>query len=119
MATPAKAISRELRQVKNLLAANYNPIRVILFGSYAYGQPDADSDLDICVILDLQGRRKVDWMREMYLELSRFLTKPVDILVYAENEFEERAKLTSTLEHKILTQGIQIYEQRRGSARMV
>ena len=28
------------------------PIRIILFGSYAYGNPDKNSDLDICVIID-------------------------------------------------------------------
>lgn len=28
------------------------PIRIILFGSYAYGDPDQNSDLDICVIID-------------------------------------------------------------------
>ena len=27
-----------------------NPLRIILFGSYAYGTPDVNSDLDICVI---------------------------------------------------------------------
>lgn len=27
-----------------------NPVKIILFGSYAYGTPNADSDLDICVI---------------------------------------------------------------------
>jgi predicted nucleotidyltransferase len=28
------------------------PIRIILFGSYAYGNPEKNSDLDICVIID-------------------------------------------------------------------
>ena len=119
MKIQAKAISKELRQIKKTLASKFNARQVILFGSYAYGQPDAESDLDVCVILDLRGKRKIELMREMHRELASFISLPVDILVYSEQEFSERASLTSTLEHKILTQGIQLYEQSRSSERMV
>src|SRR5947209_7096880 len=38
-----------IRQFARQVAERFNPDRIILFGSYAYGHPDADSDVDILV----------------------------------------------------------------------
>jgi predicted nucleotidyltransferase len=38
------------------LVADYQPQKIILFGSYAYGQPDADSDIDLLIIKDTPAR---------------------------------------------------------------
>ena len=50
-------LSKEIKAVKDVLAKKFEAKQVILFGSHAYGRPNADSDLDICVVLDLAGRR--------------------------------------------------------------
>ncbi len=42
-------------------------------------------------------------------ELINIIFSPFDILVYSENEFMERANIGSTLEHKILVDGIKLY----------
>ena len=47
--------------VQNL--KSLNPIKIILFGSYAYGKPTQNSDLDICIIKEnvkskIQEKRK-------------------------------------------------------------
>lgn len=105
------AVVRDLKAVKDVLTKKFGASQVILFGSHAYGHPLADSDLDICVILDLAGRRKIEWMRDIRRELASVVSSPLDILVYEQNEFDTRASLGSTLEHKILTQGIKLYEQ--------
>ena len=34
------------------IVAGYAPQKVILFGSYAYGEPDEDSDIDLLIIKD-------------------------------------------------------------------
>ncbi|MHB9031313.1 MAG: nucleotidyltransferase domain-containing protein [Candidatus Latescibacterota bacterium] len=82
--------------------------KIILFGSYAYGSPGADSDIDLCVITDLAGRRKIDIMREVRRAIASFITHPVDILVYEEDEFNERAALKNTMEHKIAEKGVKL-----------
>ena len=38
------------------IAREFNPERIILFGSYAYGEPGPDSDVDLLVILPFEGR---------------------------------------------------------------
>ena len=103
-------LSKEIRQAGDSLAKKFKASQVILFGSHAYGHPGADSDVDICVILNFAGKRKIEVMREIRRELADIISSPLDILVYSEGEFNERAVLTTTLEHKILTQGIKVYE---------
>ena len=64
-----------------------NPEKIILFGSYAYGKPTKDSDLDILVIMnsELPGyKRSVP----IYKALAGILI-PKDIIVYTPQEVEE------------------------------
>ena len=68
-----------------------------------------DSDIDLCVITDLNNKRKIDIIREIRRELIDLIFNPLDILVYSEEEFKERAGLRSTLEHKIMTNGMKVY----------
>ena len=83
--------------------------QIFIFGSHAYGKPDKESDIDLCVIADLNNKRKIDIIREIRRELIDLISNPLDILVYSEKEFTERAGLTSTLEHKILMSGMKVY----------
>ena len=83
--------------------------RIISFGSYAYGEPNKESGIDLCVITDIKGKRKIDIMREIRREIKPFISSPVDILVYDEKEFDERAELRNTLEYKISREGRLIY----------
>ena len=55
-----------------------------------------------CDILDFSGKRKIEMLREIRRELTNIVSSSLDILVYSEGEFNERAVLTTTLEHKIL-----------------
>ena len=63
-----------------------NPLKIILFGSYAYGTPNSDSDLDICVIKqDVKSKSKEKKeIRERLKEL--FIAK--DIIVSSLEEYE-------------------------------
>ena len=49
---PLAAIRRYVRAV----AERFQPERVILFGSYAYGQPNADSDVDLLVVMPARNQ---------------------------------------------------------------
>lgn len=105
--------------MKDTLSRKFGTKQIILFGSFAYGRPHEDSDIDVCVIADFHGKRKIELVREMRRALADLISSPLDILVYNEQEFDERAELSGSLEHKILTQGIKIYEQPRVSAGVV
>jgi predicted nucleotidyltransferase len=102
-------VNEQFELLKNTLKEKFGAKQVFIFGSYAYGEPDQDSDIDLCVITDLNNKRKIDVIREIRRELINLISNPLDILVYSENEFEERAGLRNTLEHKILMDGIKVY----------
>ena len=43
-------INNIIEKIKNRVVKNFNPYRIILFGSYAYGNPDETSDIDLFII---------------------------------------------------------------------
>lgn len=52
-------IQQTLDEIVRRLVAEYQPEKIILFGSYAYGQPHADSDLDMLIIKETSGSGSV------------------------------------------------------------
>ena len=95
-------VSEQIEILKNTLKEKFAVKQIFIFGSHAYGQPGKDSDIDLCIVTDLNNKRKIDIIREIRRELIELISNPLDILIYSEKEFEERADLRSTLEHKIL-----------------
>ena len=85
--------------------------KIYLFGSYAYGNPKNDSDLDLCILTNNNDERKRDLIRKIRVAISKTANMPVDTLVYETNEFNERALVTSSMEHKIAYEGVRLYEQ--------
>jgi len=74
------------------LRAAYEPKEIILFGSYAWGTPNDDSDLDFCVIV--KDSPKPYYLRSQDGERAMFGTRiPTDILVPTELELQERMRI--------------------------
>ena len=67
-----KAIDQTIQDILKKLLVGYKPQEVILFGSYAYGSPQRDSDIDLLVIKDTNERfidrwataRRLSWVNE-------------------------------------------------------
>lgn len=77
----------EIQELARPIGREFNPERVILFGSYAYGTPTEDSDVDLLVIMVHEGRNS-----ERALEIVQRLRPriPVDLLVRTAQEIEQR-----------------------------
>lgn len=95
----------QINELAHTIRERFAVKRIILFGSQAHGQTDSDSDIDLCVVADLKDKRKLDLMREIRREARSVISSALDILVYDETEFADRAHLKTTLEHKISTEG--------------
>ena len=90
---------------------NAVPTRAIyLFGSYAKGTSRAESDIDLYVLTD-NAKRPMDYLREINRTIRSVRRMPVDILVMPYQMFQERAALVPTLEHRVLKEGVRLYEQ--------
>jgi len=92
----------------NTIAKKFRTSKIFVFGSYAYGKPQSESDLDLCIITELGNKRKIELLRDIRREIYSTFQIPMDILLYDREEFNERANHKNTLEHKILKQGILI-----------
>ena len=72
------------------IATKFNPDKIILFGSYAAGNQQNDSDLDLLIIKDSNLPRH---KRSFEIQKSLLGTKiPMDIIVYTNKEFEKERK---------------------------
>ncbi|MFZ2095878.1 MAG: nucleotidyltransferase domain-containing protein [Anaerolineales bacterium] len=100
-----------LQNIVKRIVVGVKPEKIILFGSYAYGTPSPDSDLDILVIMDT-NRRPV----ERVLAVSRLLRPrpfPMDILVRTPGEIAVSLEHGDSFIREILTKGKVLYERRR------
>ena len=96
---------KEINSLTNRISKAFNPSQIFLFGSYAFGTPTPDSDLDLCIVTDLEGKRKLDIIREIRRGISFIFHGSLDILLYGKDEFAQRASLQNTLEYQILNEG--------------
>ena len=92
--------------------------RIYLFGSYAYGTPNSDSDYDICVVIPDGDIRPIDAMKKIRRALYDKQKTPLDLLVYYDSRFEFLKKNVS-LENKIASEGVMLYERPKFVQRMV
>ena len=94
-----------------------NPYKIILFGSYAKGNPNENSDLDIMIILDNdqvsktyeERLNKKILIRSLILNINRKI--PIDILVYSKEELNIIKKYGNYLIDEIEKTGKIIYEK--------
>lgn len=87
----------------------YKPKKVILFGSYAYGEPAEDSDIDLLIIKNTDKRPIDRWIevKRLLRDISR--TIPVSPLVYTEKEIQERIDLKDFFIEEIFEKGDILY----------
>jgi len=77
-----------LADITRRILEKFQPYKVVLFGSYAYGTPDLDSDVDLLVVMDSDEPIVQRIRRVMEVAKVRFL--PMDILVRTPAEMAER-----------------------------
>ncbi len=95
----------EIQEIVDRLVAHYAPQRVILFGSYASGTPDADSDLDLLIIKETDKRPLDRWMEIKRLLRDRHRPVAVSPLVYTPQEIERRLAINDFFIQEILDKG--------------
>ncbi len=98
-----------IRRVTEQIVTHVQPEKIILFGSWAWGRPHADSDLDLLIIRDSPLRRDKRAREIHQLFASRKF--PLDVLVYTPREVEMCQKMKGSFIRYILDHGRVLYEQ--------
>jgi predicted nucleotidyltransferase len=85
--------------------------KIILFGSYAYGEPRKDSDYDVFVVLKDDTEKPILVLQKINRRLAENPNyKPVDVLANYKSRFEWRST-QPTIERRIANDGVVLYER--------
>jgi len=109
--------SRQIRQILipivRSLREHYNPQKIVLFGSYAYGNPNPDSDLDLLIIKETSDRFIDRWrsVRKILSDSRRNI--PVETLILTPEEIRDRLENGDPFISEIINLGRVIYEDKQ------
>lgn len=104
-----KKIEKQLlKSVTDRLVAEFNPEKIILFGSHAWGEPHADSDVDLLIVINSSDIPPTRRATRAYRCL-RGIKVPTEVIVSTKKELERFRSVPSSLTKKILEQGIILY----------
>ncbi len=96
----------------NRIVQDFQPERIILFGSYAYGNPTPDSDVDILVVLPFECKNLYKSLEILNRANPAF---PIDLLARRQDDTERRYREGDPLIREALDRGKVLYE-RTGSS---
>jgi uncharacterized protein len=102
------SVEQLISNVTNRLVKEFNPENIYLFGSHVWGTPNADSDLDLLVIVSSSDISSSKRSSTAYRCL-RDIPYPLDVLVKTRKEVEKFSQVSSSLEHQILFKGKCLY----------
>lgn len=105
--TKTAAYPEALHHVLKQIVEGFHPQKVILFGSYAYGTPTEDSDLDLLVVMEAEGRPL-----RAAANIAAAIDHPIplDILVFEPQQLQEALECEYTFATEITTMGVVLYE---------
>ena len=104
-----KRINKLIKSITEKIRDNYKPEKIILFGSYAYGKPKKDSDIDLLIIKKTNARhidRSVK-IREILKEENGVVA--IEPLVYTPEEINKRLELEDDFIKTILERGVVLH----------
>jgi len=108
---PGGEFNESLKRIVESLITHYSPERIILFGSYAHGIPNEDSDVDLFIVkeTDRPFFKRLMEVRQIISGCRRGI--PLDLIVFTPQELDERLRLGDDFVKEILTEGRVLYER--------
>ena len=88
---------------------NYAPAKIILFGSYAYGEPKSNSDIDLLIIKETSERFIDRWSTVRRILTDSKRTIPIETLILTPQELSERLEKGDQFFADILEKGEVLY----------
>lgn len=96
-----------IRQMVQAIADQFQPERILLFGSYARGNARPGSDVDLLLVMPIEGSRR---KKRVQIGLSLYEYRvPVDIVIVTPQEFETDARIAGTIVRPAVREGKVMY----------
>lgn len=102
------SIEEKINEFVDKIAKKFKPEKIILFGSYGYGNPNKDSDIDVLVVISSKKRPA-----DLAVQIRSAVRAPfpVDLLVRTPNQIEKRLSMNDFFIKEIVTKGRVLYER--------
>jgi predicted nucleotidyltransferase len=97
----------QIQALSQEIADKFQPEKIILFGSYAYGQPNQDSDVDLLVILDFEG---ISVQKAIEIRQAIDYHFPLDLLTRTPQHIQQRLEMGDFFIRDIVEKGRVLYE---------
>lgn len=104
-----KSVNKTIDTIVQRIAKEYQPDKIILFGSRASGQARQDSDIDLFIIKQ-STKNMIERMREVYPLLAD-VQMAVDVLVYTPEQVSKRTAMGDPFVRNILSEGKLLYQR--------
>ena len=100
-------INAKIKDLCRQIVENFNPQKVILFGSHAYGKPNADSDVDLLVVMPFECRSV-----EQAIKIRQRIRPemPLDLSVRTVEQVKQRIEMEDFFMRDIVDKGKVLYE---------
>jgi len=99
---------KQINEIIKRVVDNYHPDKIILFGSYAYGKPNKDSDVDLLIVKD-DPSPKIERHRKVR-SYFKGLMIPVDVIVKTNEEFNKYKNIIGTIVYPAAKFGKVMYD---------
>jgi uncharacterized protein len=104
-----KEAKAELEVLVSVIKNSLNVEEIYLFGSFAYGEPNKDSDFDIYVVIPDDSIRPIEATHKIRANILPYQKRPIDLLVGRRSSFSKRKLSYSLVEHEVSSKGLKIY----------
>lgn len=99
----------EIEELKNDFVKDLLPEKVYLFGSFAEGRANEDSDYDFYIVVNDSEKDMLRLTARAYKAIRGKQYRPVDIIVNTSRTFAERKKRVSSIESEVAKKGVLLY----------
>jgi len=111
VARSSHIIRGKIDRMVRRIVKRFDPEQIILFGSYARGEAHPDSDVDLLIVMPVEGSK-----REKRIEIRVALHDipiPMDIIVVTPDEFERRRDIVGTIVRPAVREGKVLYARHK------
>lgn len=98
----------EIERIKDMFIRKLSPLKIYLFGSFADGTANDDSDFDFYIVVKDGTENLIDLTAEAYKSIRDIRSRSVDIIIGTESRFENR-KSTMSIENEVMKKGVLLY----------
>lgn len=103
------SVRKIINEIVDRISKGYKPKKIILFGSYAHGEPTEDSDIDILIVTETRFTPEETY--KIQRKLLRYFAIPVQLICVSDEEFAETKDVIGGIAYPASKYGEILYEK--------